>query len=82
MALRVELIGLYCLILAASSDCAVFEISNNIRNGAIDSTRIDCSCLLVWAGVKACLAGVKKVIGQQLTTESELARTPGIRLSN
>lgn len=47
MALRVELIGLYCLISAVSSDCAVFEISNNIRNGAIDSTKIDCSCLLV-----------------------------------
>jgi len=50
MALRVELIGLYCLTLVTSSDCAVLNRDRRklvkILNGAIDSSKVDCSCLL------------------------------------
>lgn len=83
MALRAELIGPYCLILVTSSVCAdcVDALARVLcANGANVSARIDCGCPQVgwW---QHCLLG-QRVIGQQLTAESELARTPGIRLSN
>lgn len=82
MALRAELVGPYCLILVMSSVCADLALFFRGRglNGANDSAKIDCGCpqvLLEQSNVPG-----SRVIGQQLTAESELARTPGIRLSN
>lgn len=65
MALRVELIGPYCLILAMSSVCAdQLPVSRLGKlDGANVSTIIDCGCLLVfWAWQHARMQG-QKVIG-------------------
>ena len=55
-----------------------------LSNGLDVSTKINCGCLLITSLglVFELVIGINKVIGQQLTAESELARTPGIRLSN
>ena len=82
MALRAELVGPYCLILVMSSVCADWDFCSNAEslNGANVSAKVDCGCPQVsWGQLHAF---GQWVIGQQLTAESELARTPGIRLSN
>lgn len=83
MALRAELIGPYCLFLVTSSVCAdLVAVRATVHrfDGANDSAENDCGCPRV--GIWQHVSPGSRVIGQQLTAESELARTPGIRLSN
>lgn len=82
MALRAELVGPYCLISVTSSVCAdqMKSFTGWNLDGANVSAGIDCGCPQVW--LQQCSLLDQRVIGQQLTAESELARTPGIRLSN
>ena len=85
MALRAELIGPYRLILVTSSVCADWNLVGS-QDFDIGSERRECLCQ-DWLRLPSsgwwqhCSLG-SRVIGQQLTAESELARTPGIRLSN
>lgn len=79
MALRVELIGPYCSVLVMGFLVLIKLLSGGL-NGAGISAKTNCGCPQVLQ--QQCCAPGSRVIGQQLTTESELARTPGIRLSN
>lgn len=84
MALRAELIGPYCLILVTSSVCAdsVAAWGNlcTALTARMTLLELTAAALKLVGGNISWLGS--RVIGQQLTAESELARTPGIRLSN